>query len=102
MARARDLDVSELPAPEPMQRVLSELGRLGPGEFLRVRHRREPFPLYAMLGDLGCVHRARRLLSSGRAAEAFEILVWRADDVDAAAACGVPDDPPATPGEGCD
>jgi uncharacterized protein (DUF2249 family) len=47
------LDVSTLPPPEPMERVLDALALLGRGDRLVVRHRRQPFPLYDLLRRLG-------------------------------------------------
>lgn len=43
------LDVSDLPAPEPMQVILNTLMTLKHGAELRVYHRKEPFPLYNIL-----------------------------------------------------
>ena len=41
----RVLDVSDLEPPEPLERILDALDQLGTGDWLHVRHRREPFPL---------------------------------------------------------
>ena len=71
--RARFVDVSALPAPEPLQVVLDALGELAPGEYLVLAHRREPFPLYELLAGRGFRHRVRR-----GSRTPFEILVWRA------------------------
>lgn len=49
----RTLDVSDLPAPEPMERILDALADLPPGDRLCVSHRREPYPLYDMLRRMG-------------------------------------------------
>ncbi|EGV20146.1 DUF2249 domain-containing protein [Thiocapsa marina] len=49
----RTLDVSALPAPEPMERILDALADLPPGDRLCVLHRREPYPLYDMLRRMG-------------------------------------------------
>jgi uncharacterized protein (DUF2249 family) len=49
----RTLDVSDLPAPEPMERILDALADLPPGDRLCVLHRREPYPLYDMLRRMG-------------------------------------------------
>ncbi len=81
-ARARVLDVSDLEAPAPLERVLSELEDLAPGEYIRMLHRREPLLLYPILEQRGFAYRA----GPGRAT-AFEILIWRRDDAAAAGAC---------------
>lgn len=66
------MDVSELEPPEPMERILARLQQLQAGQLLRVRHRREPFPLYPMLEQAGykycCIQRGT---------EAFLIYIWR-------------------------
>lgn len=49
----RELDVSTLPPPEPLEQVLDALSGLQSGDRLVVRHRRQPFPLYDILRRLG-------------------------------------------------
>jgi uncharacterized protein (DUF2249 family) len=49
----RVLDVSDLPAPEPLERTLDALCKLSQGDRLLLRHRRQPFPLYDMLRRMG-------------------------------------------------
>lgn len=71
-----------------MKRVLAELLQLGPGEYVVMRHRREPLPLYAMLPAMGFLHR-----TVCEPAE-YRIYIWRGDDVEAAAHCGPADPPP--------
>jgi len=80
-ARERRLDVSGLEPCEPLERTLAAAGELVPGEFLRVLHRREPFPLYPMLEQLGCAWRCQPGSTTS-----FEVLIWRGDDPVAAAA----------------
>jgi uncharacterized protein DUF2249 len=75
------LDVSRLEAPEPMEQSLSAIDGLEPGDYLRILHRREPFPLYGILASRGFEHRT----FPGAETE-FEILVWRTSDAAAAAA----------------
>jgi hypothetical protein len=53
---AREIDVSHLPPPLPMVRILETLRELGPGETLLVRHTRRPIHLYPKLEALGCQH----------------------------------------------
>jgi uncharacterized protein (DUF2249 family) len=50
------LDVRGLEPPQPMQRVLEEIERLGPGAELEVRHDRRPQFLYPQLDERGFVH----------------------------------------------
>lgn len=47
------LDVSDLPAPEPLERTLDALSELPAGDRLVLRLRREPVPLYSMLRTMG-------------------------------------------------
>jgi len=51
------LDVSELPAPEPMHQVLLALAALSHGQCLVIYHRKNPVPLYPKLTELGFVYR---------------------------------------------
>ncbi|WP_286263647.1 DUF2249 domain-containing protein [Thalassotalea atypica] len=46
---AVNLDVSLLPAPEPMQRIIRMLSLLPKGYYLSVFHRKKPKPLFAIL-----------------------------------------------------
>lgn len=73
--------MSALPAPEPLEQVLAELPRLGAGEYLHVLHRREPWPLFEILEAEGF---AAHMQPGGPAG--FEIVIWRRDDAEAAAA----------------
>ena len=47
------LDVSELPAPEPFQKIMAELTQLKQNDYLKVVHRKEPLLLYKPLEQLG-------------------------------------------------
>lgn len=53
---ARSIDVSHLPPPLPMVRILETLRALGAGETLLVHHTRRPIHLYPKLDALGCTH----------------------------------------------
>ncbi|MEW8001169.1 MAG: DUF2249 domain-containing protein [Candidatus Thiodiazotropha sp.] len=46
------LDVRELEPPVPMERILEVLDMLPTDDWLRVRHSREPYPLYSLLRDM--------------------------------------------------
>jgi uncharacterized protein (DUF2249 family) len=65
------IDVSELEPPEPMERIVTHLKQLQAGQLLRVRHHREPFPLYPMLEEAGYKHCC---IPSGT--EVFLIYIW--------------------------
>ena len=55
----RTIDVSHLPPPLPMVRILETLRSLDPGETLLVNHTRRPLHLYPKLDALGCTHETR-------------------------------------------
>jgi len=65
------IDVSELEPPEPMDRILARLRQLQTGQLLRVRHRREPFPIYPMLEQTGY-----EFCCIPIGTEAFLIYIW--------------------------
>jgi hypothetical protein len=65
------LDVSDLPPPQPIERVLDALADLPAGDSLLVRLPMEPIPLYPLLRGMG--------LSWSRCAsqrESVELLIW--------------------------
>lgn len=74
-ADRRVLDVSRLDPPEPLVRILEAIEHLPPGEYLHIRHRREPYPLYAILEESGFAHLTRL----GRDCP-YEIFIWRRGD----------------------
>jgi len=75
------LDVSLLPPPEPFERAVEAIERLGAGEFLRMRHRREPLLLFPELEQQGYDWHVQHAEEAG-----FEVLIWRRDDAAARAA----------------
>lgn len=78
MAKELRIDVRELEPPEPLELALQSAHALQTGEYLRMLHRREPFPLYQLLRQDGFVYFAR----AGRESP-FEILIWHPDDEEA-------------------
>ncbi len=71
------LDVSGLEPPEPLVQVLARVDSLGSGQYLHVRHHREPCLLYPNLEKRGFDY-----LSCGNDAY-FHIFIWRKDDAEA-------------------
>ena len=67
------LDVSSLEPPEPLERVLDALAELADGDRLQVRLRRDPFPLYNFLRQMG--YDWETTGAQGR----FEVLIWPTD-----------------------
>ena len=78
-----DLDVSDLPPVEPMERILEALQGLGAGDWLRVKHRLQPYPLYNLLREAGFAW-----LASSKGPTEFEIRIWRQGDKAAEADMG--------------
>lgn len=70
----QQIDVSGLEPPEPLERILDSLADLPTGDWLRVRHRRDPVPLYRMLRDMGY-----RWQTSHVAVDHFEVVIWPED-----------------------
>lgn len=55
------IDVRELPAPEPMTKILTTLASLSSTQFLMVVHNRQPFPLYDKLLAAGWLYHCEQL-----------------------------------------
>ncbi|KGJ98511.1 DUF2249 domain-containing protein [Thalassotalea sp. ND16A] len=72
-----DLNVSELEPPEPMTKVLTALAQLQPWQYLKVFHRREPFPLYEKLAQAGWAYQCQRIKENQ-----FNIYIYRQTDHD--------------------
>jgi len=67
----RVIDVSKLEPPEPLERILDSLAEMAPGDWLKVLHHREPYPLYGMLRNMGyCWSTIPGEVTS------IEILIW--------------------------
>ncbi len=74
MGRIVTLDVSDLPAPEPLQRVLDALAELQRGDQLCMLHRHEPLLLYQYLDELDFSYRVEPKDDGP-----FEIWIWHTD-----------------------
>ena len=71
------LDVRDLEAPAPLERILDALADLPDGDSLCVRLRREPYPLYVMLRQMGYRWRCTR-----KEAGDVEVRIWEASAPD--------------------
>ena len=67
------LDVSGLPAPEPMTHIIQALTELAEHQILQVHHRREPLPLYEKLTSAGWLYRCQQISE-----ESFVIYIYQA------------------------
>ncbi|MFK5913075.1 MAG: DUF2249 domain-containing protein [Woeseiaceae bacterium] len=68
------LDVHEMQSPEPMEVVMKGLDDLQQGEYLKMLHRMQPFPLYDILLENGF----RYKVTDGEFG--FDIYMWFAKD----------------------
>ena len=68
------LDVHEMQSPEPMEVVMKGLESLQQGEYLKMLHRMQPFPLYDILLENGF----RYKVTDGEFG--FDIYMWLAKD----------------------
>ena len=76
------LDVSELEAPEPLTHILDVINKLELHSYLRVIHRKEPFPLYNILHENGFEFSAIKMPNSE-----YCILIWKVSDLATAKYC---------------
>lgn len=76
MAHEIVLDVHNLQAPEPMERALDALEKMKQGEYIKMIHRMQPFPLYNILFENGFKYEARD------GASGFDIYIWHAKDTE--------------------
>ncbi len=56
-----EIDVSLLPPPEPMGKILAALAQLKPTQCLLITHSREPYPLYEKLNASGWEYHCHKL-----------------------------------------
>lgn len=68
------LDVSDLPAPEPFDRIMQTLSKLTKPHYLKVVHRKQPLLLYQPLQNLGFKFHVQKGVT-----QPFEIFIWPAD-----------------------
>ncbi len=78
MAKEIVLDVHELQPPAPMEQALEAIDKLVEGEYIKIIHRMQPFPLYNILFDNGFKH----LVKDGTVST-YDIYIWRAIDKEA-------------------
>ena len=67
-----NLDVSELPAPEPFDRIMQALVVLSKEQYLKVAHRKQPLLLYKPLTKNGYEFHVQK----GNE-QAFDIFIWQ-------------------------
>jgi hypothetical protein len=65
------LDASEMEPPEPFDRATEILRQLEPGQYLRMLHRRVPYPLFEFCQALSLTHSVIE-----GAATPYEIIIY--------------------------
>ncbi len=78
MSQQINLNVSDLEPPEPMQVILNALAFLNKGEFLAVKHRRKPEPLFSIIQEQGFSWKHHEFK-----ADHHYILIWKTEDLTA-------------------
>ena len=76
------LDATTLEPPEPLRRATEILQQLSRGQYLRMVHRRLPYPLFDICSQLGIDYRH----FSGEQ-DSWVMLFWRRDDPATAERC---------------
>ena len=78
MSKEYLFDASDMEPPEPLMRTLELVDDLKAGDYLRFRHRREPFPLYDNLQQ-----RDFLFITCAASDDTYEVFIWRKDDAQA-------------------
>ena len=81
MAMEYLLNAVDMEPPEPFVRTMEMIQDLQPGDYLRLRHRREPFPLYDNLNQSGFSF----ITCTGGDVE-YDVFIWSKEDAGAQAA----------------
>lgn len=68
------IDVSDLQPPEPMEIVLDRLDKIEDGQYIRMIHRMQPYPLYNILMDNGFRYKVDETQSL------LHIYIWKGID----------------------
>lgn len=78
------LDAREMAPPEPFEKATAILRQLEPGQYLRMLHRRAPYPLFEFCLEMGLTY---TVLESTVAP--YEIILYLPEDAQALHAEGV-------------
>lgn len=76
MAKEIVLDVHDLQPPEPMEKAIDALDKLATGEYLKMVHRMQPFPLFNILTENNFKYKVKP------GEKGFDIFIWKNDDKD--------------------
>ena len=78
------LDASTMEPPEPFEKATAILAQMKPGEYLKMLHRRVPYPLFDFCKNFPLCHS----VTEG-AAVAYEIIIYFEDDKDLLKQAGI-------------
>lgn len=81
MAREYLLDAVDMEPPEPLVRAMELAEKLGKGDYLRMRHRREPCLLYDNLKQQGF-----SFITCTGSDVAYDVFIWHEGDTGAQSA----------------
>jgi len=76
MAKEIVLDVHDLQPPAPMEKAIEALDKLADGEYLKMIHRMQPFPLFNILTENNFKYKVKP------GEKGFDIFIWKNDDKD--------------------
>jgi hypothetical protein len=80
------IDVSELEAPEPYTQIINLISELGEDNYIRVKHRMEPFPLYDLLHESGYDYATIETKRENEHTD-FNILIWQSKNKELSQYC---------------
>lgn len=75
--QAIELDVSDLAPPEPMEKIIFHLAKLANQHYLKVYHRRLPYPLFKVLVENGWQYYHQETKQGG-----YIIYIYRKNDAE--------------------
>ena len=75
MSEAIVIDVHDLQPPAPMEMAMDALDKLTDGNYIKMIHRMQPYPLYKILDENGFRYKVK-----DGDVSAFDIYIWRAGD----------------------
>lgn len=65
------LDAREMEPPEPFEKACDILAQLNPGEYLKMIHRRVPYPLFDTCNQLSLQHAVKEI-----AAQQYQVIIF--------------------------
>ena len=78
------LDAREMEPPEPFEEATAILHHLKPGQYLRILHRRVPYPLFEFCRKMLLLHQVEETATAS-----YEIIIYFPEDADSLHSEGV-------------